>query len=179
MWGPDIRSAESARRNSIAEGLNVVRNHVECGPDCSSDVFPEEKRSPCLLKDAELLSPESASSTSEASPLSGDGEVLAGAAARDEIHHATPRASVEGGDVVPDRSFTQGRFRHPGHEDSCGKCPSLDVHHRLSSAGQMDSGVEHSSTGEEACSARRGTWSHTQDLAVLPGCRLPQRSQHQ
>ena len=51
-----------------------------------------------------------------ATPLPGLRERLAGEAGSDEIHLCTPRATVEGGEVVPDRSLIQGLVCHPRHE---------------------------------------------------------------
>jgi len=43
-------------------------------------------------------------------------ERLAGVSRRDAIHDATPRAAVEGGEIVPDRSPIQGTVRHARHQ---------------------------------------------------------------
>jgi hypothetical protein len=61
---------------------------------------------------------------------------LAGEAGSDEIHAATPRAAVEGGEVVPDRSLIQGLVFHPGHED--GRCVGIPFNVSHGAAG--DSG---------------------------------------
>jgi hypothetical protein len=55
-----------------------------------------------------------------ATPLSRLTEGLAGETGSDEIHAATPRATVEGGEVRPDRSLIQGLVCHPRHES--GRC---------------------------------------------------------
>jgi hypothetical protein len=62
-------------------------------------------------------------------PEAREGEGLAGITARDEMNAAAPRAAVEGSEIVPDRSRSQGRIRHPGHES--GRCVSvsLDITH--------------------------------------------------
>lgn len=55
-----------------------------------------------------------------AAALSRSGERLAGVARRDDLNDPTPRAAVEGREIVPNRSFIQGRVRHPRHEN--GRC---------------------------------------------------------
>jgi hypothetical protein len=50
-------------------------------------------------------------------------------AARDDIHDATPRAAVEGGNIVPDRRAIQGRAFHPCHESGRRVGFPLDVTH--------------------------------------------------
>jgi hypothetical protein len=51
----------------------------------------------------------------------GEGEWLAGISASDERNLATPRAAVEGFDIVPDRRVIQGLICHPRHEGGRGK----------------------------------------------------------
>lgn len=45
-------------------------------------------------------------------PVSGEAERLAWVAASDEVHDATPRASVEGSQVTPDRRRSQATLLH-------------------------------------------------------------------
>lgn len=57
--------------------------------------------------------------------LPGRAERLAGEPGSDEIHSATPRLAVEGGEVIPDRSVIQARLPHPFHED--GRCVGVPL----------------------------------------------------
>ncbi len=154
VWGADIRSAESAARNSVAEVFKVCRHHSESPSDSPADVLPENERTSCLVNDAEHLSPEATSRTCEPSALSRHAEVLTGAAASDAIHDATPWAAVEGGNVVPDRRVTQGLVFHPRHESGCCEGLPLNVHHSFCSTGEVESNVAHSCAGKEATHAR-------------------------
>jgi hypothetical protein len=54
----------------------------------------------------------------ESSPLAGNREILTWPSRHDAIHCATPRAAVEGLEIVPDRRAIQLRLAHPRHE-SC------------------------------------------------------------
>ena len=75
--------------------------------------------------------------------LAGGAEGLAGETGSDEIHSATPRASVKGAQVRPDRCAIQARFVHPRHES--GRCVGvpLNVSHGAgdSSHGELESAV--------------------------------------
>jgi hypothetical protein len=147
--GPDIFSKESASRSSVAEAAKVVRNHVERGGDCSSDVLPENKSRPCFDNNPEHFSPEHRAGSVEANAEAGDGHVLAGASANDAIHDAAKRSAVKGGHVVPDRSARQGLVFHPCHEDGRSVGFPLDVHHRLGPGCEGDSESESAVPSEE------------------------------
>jgi hypothetical protein len=58
--------------------------------------------------------------------LSCETERLARVACSEDIHAATPRASVEGAHVRPDRRIIQGLVFHPGHESGRSMCVPLD-----------------------------------------------------
>jgi hypothetical protein len=135
---------------------------------CSTDVLPEEERGFAFVGDSDLLEEEPASLAVEPGLLAGDAEVLARRSASDAIHEATPRAAVEGAEVVPNRGLAQGLLRHPGHE--AGRCVGfpLDVHHSAgdSAGGSLESEVEASSAGADAEHVE-GTWSHIHFAAFL------------
>lgn len=154
-------------RSSKPDGGAFVAFALELGEDggksasCSTDVLPEEERRLALSGDADLLEEESASVAVEPCALAGNGEVLAGRATSDAIHCATPCASVEGADVVPERCFRQGLLFHPGHEAGRSEGFPLDVHHSAggSTGGEVQPEVEPSAAAEEGSNAE-GTWSH-------------------
>lgn len=80
---------------------------------------------------------------------------------------AAPWVAVEGSEIVPDRSRSQGRVRHPRHEDGRGESVSLDMAHgAISGLCQMQSEIQSSDTGAKAEAAKLvmfsgGTKSHT------------------
>ena len=86
-----------------------------------------------------------------ARPLSGVAPGLAGESRRDNIHAASPAASREGGEVVPDRRAIQGLVVHPRHES--GRCCGfpLNVTHGAHSSGhgELESDVEPSVAGAD------------------------------
>lgn len=78
-----------------------------------------------------------------AQPLPRCGERLAGEACSDDVHSATPWASVEGAEVRPDRRSIQARLVHPRHES--GRCVGvpLNVSHGAGDAaeGELEASV--------------------------------------
>jgi len=85
-------------------------------------------------------------------PLACARERLAGEPGRDEIHASTPRSTVEGAQVRPDRRRIQVRLFHPGHES--GRCVGvpLNVHHgsggdASESEGELDASVAGAEVG--------------------------------
>jgi hypothetical protein len=157
--GADITRSNDGPRAAIASDLEVLTDGGK-SPSCSGDVLPEEERCLALDGDPGVLEEEPGAAAVEPNALPGDAEILARCAASDEIHEATPRASVEGAHVVPDRSLCQLRFFHPGHEAGRGKGVPLDVHHRLHSAGAGEAEIEPSDAEAHADRCCRGTWSH-------------------
>ena len=58
--------------------------------------------------------------------MPGHAEGLAGESRSDEIHDSTPRFSVEGGKVAPNRSFSHGTVSHRLYQIR--RSESLDFH---------------------------------------------------
>jgi len=102
-----------------------------------------------------------------AKPVSGKAEGLAGITGRDEMNAAAPRAAVEGSQIVPYRSRSQGRVCHPRHESGRGETVSLDMTHSpISGLCEVYAEIEASDTGAKADAAKvvmssGGTKSHT------------------
>lgn len=83
-------------------------------------------------------------------PGSGLAPRLAREPSSDEIHRAAPRSAVERGDVVPDRSLTQGLVRHPGHDNGRGEGFPLDCTNKTGSGdGEIDAELEAADPGAE------------------------------
>lgn len=84
------------------------------------------------------------------SPAAGIAEGLAWIAGREEMNAAAPRATVEGSQVVPDKSFTQGLVRHPCHESGRGVGFPLDVtDSSILRLGDVQAEIEASISGAE------------------------------
>jgi len=72
-------------------------------PNKSGDVFQQHETRSHLADDLEALGPEPVLAVNSGPPPRGR-EVGAGEAGSNDIHSATPRCAVEGGDVIPDRA---------------------------------------------------------------------------
>lgn len=83
------------------------------------DVFKQAPARFDLFNDAGNIWPEVAW-VIRAGAVAGHREGLAGIAASDEIHVVTPRATVEGFNIIPDRRVVKGLVSHPCHEGGRG-----------------------------------------------------------
>jgi hypothetical protein len=82
--------------------------------------------------------------------LARDAERLARISACEDIHRSTPRAAIEGGNVVPQRSFIQGLVFHPRHESGRSITFPLDVtDSAIPGTGDGEAEVDPSGTGAE------------------------------
>lgn len=90
------------------------------------DVFAEDPLWLDLAGDAGDFGPKVTRVAVTAAPP-GVAEGLAWITGREEMNAAAPRATVEGSQVVPDNSFTQGLVRHPCHESGRSVAFPLDV----------------------------------------------------
>jgi hypothetical protein len=117
----------------------------DSGKSCSHNawhVFQEHETGSYLTDDPGDSGPEP-SVIIKTSTLPRRGEGLAGYSGSDEIHASTPRATVESGEVRPDRSLIQPLFFHPCHES--GRCVGvpLNVSHGCgdTSQGELESSI--------------------------------------
>lgn len=107
-----------------------------------------------------------------------EGEGLAGIAGSDDMNAAAPRSAVEGSEIVPDRSRSQGRVCHPGHESGRGETVSLDIaHSAISGFSDVQTEIQSSDAGAKADAAKfvmsdGGMKSHTSGPFLrAPGAR--------
>ena len=76
-----------------------------------------EDESRChLANDPRHLPPESAPGPVDSSALSGDADVLTGKPSRNHVNTASPWASVEGANVIPDRERGEASVVLPGDQ---------------------------------------------------------------
>jgi len=98
-------------------------------------------------------------------PLARDRERLARIAASEDIHCAAPWSAIEGGNVVPQRRFIQGRVFHPRHESGRSITFPLDVtHSSIPGACDGEAEVDPASSGaqreaEQTCACGSGRTS--------------------
>lgn len=130
MGCADLLGGEEVVLDSEAVALKVGPNLVEAELEVASDVLEEANPRVTIEEHPQDVRPQVAR-ISGAEALAGLREGLAGVARNDAIHDSTPRASVEGSDVRPDRSPIQGRLFHPAHEDGRGEGFPLNVANAL------------------------------------------------
>lgn len=145
----------------------------------AGDVFEKAPFWPDLLHDPGDFGPKVAG-VIHPKPVSGKAEGLAGIAGSDDMNAAAPRSAVEGSQIVPYKSRSQGRVSHPRHESGRGETVSLDMtHSAISGLCEVQAEIEASDTGAKADAAKvvksfGGMNSHTsfpfrRGLAALGG----------
>lgn len=151
MRRPNVGRSEH-RPDRIANALGQV---PENSPDSSGEetrgVLHERDDGSQIANDSVVLAPESGLRAVDALTLPRGRDVGAGESANDEIHRSTPRASVEGSHVRPDRSVVQGPVAN-ARDQARGGCDFvLHVADRASSTAQRgaDAEVETPDAGEE------------------------------
>lgn len=123
---PDLGRAEQTPLRIEPERGKVAEDVGEPKANVARDVLEEGEGGSALVDDPSHFGPEVAL-VGFSSPLAGEAEGLARVARSDEIHDSTPRAAIEGSQIVGDRSAIQLRRLHPRHEDGRGEGFPLDV----------------------------------------------------
>ncbi len=160
----DFRRREEACRKAVAHADQSAGDFGEAEAEMMGDILEEHEGRLDLADDAGDMRPEVARILT-AKPSARHAEWLARIASSDDIHHATPRAAVEGSNVVPDNSLIQGRIFHPRHESGCGEGFPFDMaQSTISGDGDGEPEVEPACAGaegeaEEACVSGPGTAS--------------------
>lgn len=149
MGRADFRRREESRRKAVAHADQISGDLGKSEAEMMGDVLQEHERRLALADDAGDVGPEMARVLG-ATPPSGDRERLARITRKHDVHRATPKAAIEGGKIVPERSRIQGRVFHPGHEDGRGIGFPLDVtHSAISGLGDGEAEVEPAGAGTE------------------------------
>ena len=145
----DFRRREEACRKPVAHADQSTGDFGEAEAEMMGDIFEEHEGRLALADDPGDMRPEVARVV-RAPALARDRERLARIACSDDVHRATPRAAVEGGNIVPDNSPIQGRVFHPRHEDGRGEGIPLDVtHSTISGDGDSEPEIEPTCAGAE------------------------------
>lgn len=121
----------------------------------TGDVLEEAPCGLALSKNASDIWPEVALVVFTAA-MAGETERLAGVAASDKIHDSTPRASVEGSQVTPDRRRSQATLLHLRRQSGDGE--RFPLHHAdrasaaepSSSSSSVEAEVKPSTPGAQA-----------------------------
>ena len=145
----DFRRREEACRKAVAHADQSSGDFGEAEAEMMGDIFEEDERRLGFSDDARNMGPEM-TRVVRAFAFARDGEWLARIARSDDVHRAAPRAAVEGGNVVPDRRWIQGRLFHPCHENGRGVGFPFDMaHSSISWQGDGEAKVEPSCAGAQ------------------------------
>ncbi len=115
MRSSDIRRSHSRPVRIEPEAGKVGEHSVEAQGKVPSHVLQEDEARSYLADDAANVRPEVARVLCAMS-VAGGAERLARVARRDEIHRSTPRAAVEGLEIVPDWALVESAVLHSGDE---------------------------------------------------------------
>lgn len=111
---------EYSCRNAVAQSLQWRDDSFKLSVRVPRHVFAEDKIRPALAGDADDLWGKKSLSFGP-SPLSGNAVVLAWVARSEDMNESTPRASVEGEKVRPDRRWMKPPAFHRRNQ-ACGGC---------------------------------------------------------
>jgi len=128
---------------------------MNAAPSDACDVLQKHERRTAIGGDANDLEEKAAALAVEPCPAAGNRKVLAGEAGNDAIHSAAESASVEGGDIGPDRSLIQAAFGHARRQDAgCVSFPFNVANGAMREAQVGEPGsqsfVKHADAGEQA-----------------------------
>jgi len=110
--------AEYSCRNAVAHSFQWRDDGCELSGRVPRHVLSEDKIRPALIGDPDNLGGKEAHAIGSGS-LSGDAVFLAGVSRSEYMNEATPRSSVEGGKVRPDRSRMKPPCIHR-RDQACG-----------------------------------------------------------
>jgi len=129
MRGSNVRRSPQARRSLVAHALKVSEDLTSSEPQMVGDVLEGDDARSELLGDPCDVRPE-VTLILVSALLAGDAEGLARVAASDAVHDSTPRSSIEGSEITPDRSRIQPPFFHAADQYAGRIGFPLDVAHR-------------------------------------------------
>jgi hypothetical protein len=146
-----VRRSDESRRNSVANSLEVSDGSGEPVNVRSEpcDVLADEQWRTKRRDDSKNIGPQ-ITLISGAAALAGRAVRRARPARNDRVHDATPRLSIEGGEITPDRCFIHETRLHR-FDQTCGsECFPLHVTDRASMAnGEGEPDVESAAAGAE------------------------------
>ena len=160
----NFRRRKQPCRKPVAHTDQSAGDFGEAEAEMMGDILEEDEGRLDLTDDAGDMRPEVARIVGTPA-FARNRERLARIARSDDVHRSTPRAAVEGSNVVPDNSLIQGRVFHPRHESGCGVGFPFDMaHSTISGDGDGEPEIEPACAGaegeaEQACVAGLGSTS--------------------
>jgi hypothetical protein len=120
MRRADIGSAQHSPSRVIPERGQVTEDSSESASNESWGVLHKDVARSNLANDASELGPEAGAFSVNASALSCDADVLTGKAARNHVNTSSPRSSVKGPNVIPNRERREKAVILSGDKYACG-----------------------------------------------------------
>lgn len=148
MGSSNVGRLEHTPLDIRPQGGKPLEDFLEAKAEVSKDVLAEQVSGSALAVDPQDFGPE-VPGVSFSESLPGRAERLARVSANDEIHAATPRSSVEGSQVTPDRSLSQPPFLHRCDQTRGRECFPFDVTDRASRSKALESKVDPADAGAE------------------------------
>lgn len=115
MRSADFSRCEQARFCAVAQAAKAAGDLGKSQIDVPFDVLGEDDTGSHFSNDPLDLGPQVAG-IGLAAAFACEAEGLAGITGREDMNAVTPRAAVEGSEIVPYRRAIQPRVFHPGHE---------------------------------------------------------------
>lgn len=151
---PAVASASLSRREQsrfcrVTQSAKVTDDVGKSQSEVTLDVLEEGPIRLDLTDDTGDVRPE-VTRIGRAGSLPGMAERLARITGSDEMNASTPRATVEGSEVAPDRRLAQGLVFHPGHEGGRSMGLPLDeTNSSIAGLGDVQAEVEAGVAGAE------------------------------
>ena len=148
----EVSGTDSGRTEHVPFRIEPERGQVsenvsESGRKEPWDVLQEHAAGPHVANGAGHVRPEP-SDIILGESLAGDADGLTRESRNDAIHDATPRAAVEGCEIVPDRRAIHGLVFHPRHENGRGESvPLNETHGSVIGHGEADSKLKSANPG--------------------------------
>lgn len=117
MGGADVMSSEHTPSRIEPHCGKVFEDSDKSASTQVRGVFDKNVRRLNFVDDAGEMRPESALRAFDTPTLAGGADVLARESSRDDINVSTPRPSVEGPHIVPDRESLEYSVALPGKQD--------------------------------------------------------------
>jgi hypothetical protein len=145
----DFRRRKEARRKSVAHADQSCGDFGKAEAEMMGDVFEKDERGFNFADNARDVGPE-VSGVFRPKAFACQRERLARVARREDVHCAAPRPAIEGGNIVPDKCFIQGRVFHPRHEKGRGVGFPFDMaHSSISGQGEGEAEINAPGSGTQ------------------------------
>jgi hypothetical protein len=120
-----VRRANVGSSQHTPSRIEPERGHVteDASKSASNEswgVLHEDVARSNLANDASELGPEAGAFSVDTCALAGDADVLAGKAARNHVNNSSPRSSVKGANVIPNRERREKAVILSGDKYACG-----------------------------------------------------------